>query len=61
MRELKYVLMFFVGIVLTHVLFNIADKVNPGDIKLNNILEIVVLFCYTIFLCLIYFDNKPKI
>ena len=53
--------MFFVGIVLTHVLFNIADKVNPGDIKLNNILEIVVLFCYTIFLCLIYFDNKPKI
>jgi len=61
MRELKYVLMFFVGIVLTHVLFNIADKVNPGDIKLNNILEIIVLFAYTIFLCLIYFDNKPRV
>jgi len=60
MRVAEYVLMFVIGVILTHILFTIADQVNPGNIKLNNILEIVVCFAYGLLLVLIYFDNRVK-
>jgi hypothetical protein len=60
MREMKYVLLFIIGILMTHLLFQMADEINPDNIGLNTILELVVCFCYGMLLLLFYYDNGVK-
>ena len=60
MKVAEYVLAFIIGIIITHVLFTIADNIHPNNIKMNNILEVFVCFAYGLLLVLIYFDNRPK-
>jgi heme/copper-type cytochrome/quinol oxidase subunit 4 len=60
MKVAEYIIAFIVGIILTHILFTVADQVNPENINLNNVLELVVCFSYGLLLVLIYFDNRPK-
>jgi hypothetical protein len=57
MRQIKYVLMFVVGIIAFSALFRIADRVNPHQITLNHILLAVICLCWGMLLALFYTDK----
>jgi FtsH-binding integral membrane protein len=57
MRQLRYILMFVVGIVSFATLFRIADKINPHQLTLNHILLAVVCLCWGFLLALFYNDT----
>jgi len=58
MREVKYVMMFVVGILVSTILFRIADIVNPNQPTLNHILLGVVCLCWGLLTYLFYKDNN---
>ena len=58
MREVKYVFLFVIGILIATVLFRIADGVNPHQVTLNHVLLGVTCLCWGLLVYLFYKDTN---